>query len=149
MKGIIVALGVIAGVAFLIMLLPPMMGGLEGFRTNDQTDAYSVTTGGGVTTANVTLTQPLYQNGTQYASVTSNYSADVPLVTGFQSGTRALEVSGLTAGQSRTLTVVYKILALDANVDTAAGLSPTIFTFGIIGLILIALVGAVMAIMRR
>jgi len=47
--------------------------GIKGWRTVDATQAFVVTTGAGVTTANVTLTYELYQaNVAEVQSVSSN-----------------------------------------------------------------------------
>ena len=135
MKNVVMALVVFAGIALLFLLLSPMMGGLEDFRTEEQIDSFASTTGGGETTENVTLTQSLFQDDTHYASISSNYTADVPLATDYNAATGLLTISGLVVSQSRTLVVTYDFGALDSNVDTVAGLTPTLWVVAIIGII--------------
>lgn len=151
MKSALVALLVIAGVVFLILLANPLLEGLHDFRTDNQSDAFSVnTTGSGsITTGNVTLTQALFQSGVQHVtSISSNWSADVPLATAYNSNTRILTVSGLVANQTRTLNITYDRGVLDGNIDQVANTTPTIWIFSIVGLLLLAIAGAVIAVMR-
>lgn len=152
MKAALTALLVIAGVVFLMLMASPLLGGLNDFRTDNQTDAYSVnTTGAGsITIGNVTLTTPLFQSGIQHVtSISTNWSADVPLATAYNSNTRVLTVSGLVANQTRTLNITYDRGVLDANIDQVANTTPTIWIFSIVGLLLLAIAGVVIAVTRR
>ena len=152
MKSALTALLVIAGIVFLMLMASPLLGGLHDFRTDNQSDAYSVNTTGpsSITTGNVTLTLPLFQSGVQHVtSISTNWSADVPLATAYNSNTRVLTVSGLVANQTRTLNITYDRGVLDGNIDQVANTTPTIWIFSIVGLLLVAIGGAVVAMVRR
>lgn len=83
------------------------------FRTSEYTAPYIAATAPGVTTADVVLTQDLFNNATANVTISSNNVLDAPLPFAFVSATDTLTVSGLAADDSRTLTLVYKISALD------------------------------------
>ncbi len=148
MKNVILALVVFAGIALLFLILNPMMGGLESFRTDEQVDTFSSTTAGGETTENLTLTQSLFQDDTHYASVSSNYTDDVPLATAYNAGTQVLTISGLVASQTRALAITYEFGSLDSSVDTVAGLVPTLWIVSIIAIIGLAIAVVVLGLRR-
>ncbi len=87
----------------------PILGGVKTWRTEDATQNIVVTTGGGITTANVVLAHDLYQaNVTQVQSITSTNVTDAPVATSYwDDTTRHLTVAGLHAGITRTLAVHY------------------------------------------
>ena len=152
MKSALIALGVIFGIVFLMLMAPSLLGGLNDFRTDNISNAFSVnTTGAGsITTGNVTLTQALFESGVQHVtSISSNWSADVPLATAYNSNTRVLTVSGLVANQTRTLNVTYDRGILAKDIDAVANTTPTLWIFSILALLLIAIGGAVVAVAHR
>ena len=92
---------------------------------NIQTDAYTqaeasvstsyvdifeaVATGAGVTTADVVLTEALWDDDVaNVVSITSTHVPDTPTADSYVSGTKTLTVGGLIEAQTRTLTVTYK-----------------------------------------
>lgn len=128
---------VIVGIMVCIYMFPTMMDSLHDLRTNDQTDAFSVDTGGGVTNSSVTLSQDLWEGGTEYVdSVTSDLGTDNPVTNTYTSATNALLIEGLTASASRNLTVIYGIAALDeySGMEEFTGLAPLIIFVIILGI---------------
>lgn len=134
------------GAIMIILLLSPVVTGIQDFRSTEYTEAHGVvTTAAAVTTANVTLTQDLFEDRTsEVVSITSNVTSDVPLVTSYTAATNYLYVSGLTAATTRTLTVVYHIanLADFYGIDLAARTIMTFIILGVIGIIAAAVYNA-------
>ena len=84
--------------------------GIKGWRCDVKTLAFNVTTGAvapGDTTANVTLTQALFQDDIAEAVVTSNDTLDAPSPSAYTTATKVLLVSGLIASKTHQLTVVW------------------------------------------
>ena len=103
-----VLIGILAIFLLLGAFASPMIDGIKGWRTNDTTQNFAVTTGGGVTTANVTLTYDLYQAAVpEVISIISTEEADAPAATSYTEATKILLISGLEADKTRTLTVNY------------------------------------------
>lgn len=85
----------------------PISDGIKGWRTEDLTQNFIVTTGGGITTANVTLTRDLFQgSASQVIDVSSNIT-EIPVATSYDESTNNLLVSALNAADTRTLSVEY------------------------------------------
>lgn len=103
---------IIIWAAFLMMLATPAV-----FSTIDNsiTDDYSqsiagVSTGSGVYSANITLGQAVFNdNVASISAITSNVTTDAPTASSYNSVSRAVEVTGLSASQLRTLTVAFTI----------------------------------------
>ena len=133
------------GACIVILLLGAVMTGVNDFRMEDQVATYDVTTGGGVTTADVTLTEALFGGETYNAAVSSNITGDTPLASAYVAGTKALTVSGLDASSTRRLTVTYKIDAQDAYPGAGLGASviPVMIILGCIGLVAAAAYSAI------
>lgn len=87
----------------------PIADGIKGWRTEDTTENFSpVTTASVGTTANVTLTNDLFQDDhTEVIAITSNITGESPVATGYTAATNKLLVSALQANKTRTLTVNY------------------------------------------
>ena len=85
----------------------PILDGIKGWRTQDTTEAFIVTTGGGVTTDNVTLALELYQDQPSEVIAIDTTEVEVPVATSYDSTTQNLLISALNAGATRTLTVEY------------------------------------------
>ena len=118
----------------IILLLPAMLLGIDQFRLVDQVDPFTVDTGGGVTTANVTLSQDLYGNETRNASVSSNVTADAPIASSYVSATNVLNVTGLQASTAHYLTVTYSIDRLGDyfGAGASARVVPVLLILGIL-----------------
>ncbi len=81
--------------------------GIKGWRTVDTTENEVVVTGAGVTTANVTLDDDLYQDAvSQVISISSN-ATESPVATSYVSATNVMLISALDAATTRTLTINY------------------------------------------
>lgn len=103
----------IIGAIIVIFLLSAVLLSLNNFITKEQIDPYSVTTGGGVTTYDATLSQTLFDSDRSLATVTSNITPlDAAIASSYNSITKVLTVTGLAASQTRTLYVTYRIAAL-------------------------------------
>lgn len=130
----------IIGAIIVLVLFGTMLMGIREAQTDEQEDAFgAVVTGGGITQADVVLTAPLYGEVlTNVVSITSGLGTDVPLATDYTVLTRTLEVSGLTASQTRTLTVTYQYGALDdyMGVNTFFGFIPFLVGIAIVAIII-------------
>lgn len=138
---------VIIGVIIVLLLFGTLLGGINDAQTDLRTDAFgAVVTGGGVTTANVVLVATLYENSNlNVTSITSDLGTDVPIVGTYTALTRTLQVNGLTAAQTRTLTVIYKYDALTgdtATVGTFFGFLPLLVVVAVVVIVIAALVAA-------
>ncbi len=132
MKPVMLLLGALV----IILLLPSTVPSIQDFRSESFTEAQgSITTAAGITSANVTLTQDLFDDATsEIVSITSSDATDIPLATTYTAASNKLLVIGLNDDASRTLTIVYKIGTLTDfwGVDLA---SRTLLTFIILGVI--------------
>jgi len=85
----------------------PISNGIKGWRTDDITENKLVTTGSGVTSANVVLSRDLYQANTgEVTSITSTIE-ETPVASSYTEATKTLLVTELEQSQSRTLTIEY------------------------------------------
>ena len=82
--------------------------GIVTWRTQDLTQSFTVTTGAGETTENVTLNNDLFQDDTsRVISITSNITGESPIATSYTAATKVLLVSALNPSATHTLTVNY------------------------------------------
>jgi len=117
----------------------PILDGIKTWRTEDTTQSFAVTTGAGVTTANVTLSSDLFQdNVAEVISVSSNIS-ETPAATSYVTATNYLLISALAASQTRTLTVNYYA---DTDNTVMAAMGPFLGVLIIGGLIFGIFMGA-------
>ncbi len=139
------SVGTIIGACLIILLLSSILVGINTFRSTDHTESHGhVETGAAVTSADVVLTLALFDATIANATVTSNTTLDIPLVTAYTSSTKALTVTGLHASDNRTLTIAYKIGDLDSYLaaDLGSRLYPVLLVLGVIGIIIGAVVNA-------
>ncbi len=132
MKPVLLAIGA----AFIIMLAPTVLTGVNEFRTTDREDVYSVDTAAAST--DVVLTQDLYSDATyNVTSVSSNVTEDAPLASSYEAATNTLTITGLSGDAVHRLTVDYKINALTEFPGAASGAStvPLFLILGVIGII--------------
>lgn len=94
-----------------ILLMLPVTEAIYDFRTDVREDSFSVTTGA-VTSANVTLVKEVYDDDTSTIELTSDNTSDSPTFSSYDTATRGLTVSGLSADTTRDLTVAYDVYAL-------------------------------------
>jgi hypothetical protein len=103
-----IVIGVFAIFLLLGAFASPISDGIKGWRTNNTTQSFTVTTGGGVTTANVTLAYDLYQASLpEIIALTSNNVSDTPVASSYTESTKVLDITGLAASTTRNLTVNY------------------------------------------
>jgi hypothetical protein len=107
MKSIIV----IFGALLLIISLPTFFQATYDARTQEQTlNLAGVTTAAGVYSANVTLTQATHDGKlAAVQTVSSNVTSDSPTGAAYNSVSKVLNVTGLDASQTRTLSIAYDI----------------------------------------
>lgn len=144
MNKIAIAVIVLFAVVIIAILMPSFMSGISDFRTDITSDVFSVSTAAGVTAANVTLSNTLWDNDTSSISITSNYTSDAPAVDAYLSGSKQLTVDGLIASNTHTLTVTYETGALGdyEAAETAVTFTPIMVLAAIIILPIILLVVA-------
>lgn len=104
----------------------PVSGAVYDFRTDLREDEFTSPTGVLVTTANVTLGKPVYDNDTSTIDYFSDLSTDVPVYSSYNATSRQLGVAGLTDNTTRTLTITYDIDALGGSdaLNTFVGYVP-------------------------
>lgn len=112
----------------------PVDEAIYDFRTKLREDTFNVETGGGVTTANVTLTKVLYDDDTDTIDILSDISEDTPLFGSYYVPTRALAMTGLAVSSNRTITVTYDIDSLGGSgaINTLVDIIPWIWMLVII-----------------
>ena len=121
------------GLIVLFLLLgpfrQPILDGIEGWRTNDTTESFVVTTAGGITTANVTLAYDLYQAATSEVSEFTSNATETPVASSYDEDTQKLLVAALNESTTRTLTVTY-LAETDDTVMQVLGPFLGFFIFG-------------------
>ncbi len=86
----------------------PINDGIKTWRADRPTQNFVVITPAGVTTANVTLTEDLFEDDvTEVISITSNVTGENPVATAYTPASNKLLVSALDADTTRTLAVYY------------------------------------------
>jgi hypothetical protein len=102
------ALAVI-GVIIILVLFGSMMAGIKSAQTDERDDAFNaVTTGPGVTTADVVLVTDIYDNDIlNVSSIVSDNIADAPLANAYTPASNTLEIRGLADTDTRNLIVTY------------------------------------------
>lgn len=98
-----------------ILWLLPVTDAIYDYRTDVKEDEFNYSTGVGVTVANVTLTKEVYNDDQSTIGAISDYSSDTPVVAGYHSATRVVDITGLAGNYTRTLTVSYDYDALSAS----------------------------------
>ena len=123
---------VVVGVIMIMIafiMFPLITDSTHDVQTDPQTDAFAaVVTGVGVTDADVVLTEDAWQDDAGRVTVTSDNVLDTPVSNTYTPATNTLNVTGLNASDTRTLTVVYDY---DATTDftglgSIVGMSPLI-----------------------
>jgi hypothetical protein len=95
-----------------IFWLLPVFDSIYEWKTEPRTDTfYNVSTGVAVTTANVTLLKPIYDDDTGTLSFFSYDSLDAPAYVSFNATTRQLVFNGLAASTNRTMEISYDVTA--------------------------------------
>lgn len=98
-----------------ILFLLPSTGAMYDFKTDLQTDTFSSITGVGETSDNLTLSEDIYEDDTTTIDLSASLSSDNPAWNAYDTTTHSLNVIGLTANTTRTLTIAYDIDALEGS----------------------------------
>jgi len=134
---------VLVGILAIFLLLGPFSGpitdGIHNWRSSSTTENFDVTTGGGITAANITLNQDLYQAATGEITSISSNNTETPVASGYTEATKVLLVSGLNAAQTRTLTVTYAAETDDTVMRAIGPFLPFLIFGGVIGAILVGI----------
>ncbi len=135
------AMSLVIGAILIILLMAAGLTAITNFRSAAYVEPHVVTTGGGITTADVVLTQSLFDDDTSFVTVTSNVTGDAAIPSSYVAATKILTVGGLLASESHYLYVTYRYGQLTSywGADLAARTWPIFLILGIIGII----VGAV------
>lgn len=143
MKGFMALLGF----GIVIILFGSFLTGIHNARVATYTQvAPSVVTGGGDTSTNVTLIEPLFGgNIPNVLSITSSYSdvSEAPQASSYVSNTRVLTIIGLAASETRNLSITYQYGNLDATSDTFMGMLPLLMIVGGVIICVVSVIGAV------
>lgn len=95
-------------VVAVILFILPISEATYDFRTDNREDTFAITTGIGVTTANVTLIKSIYEDDTATLSFSSNIT-ETPTFSSWNGTNRSLGIAALTANATRSLTVGYDV----------------------------------------
>lgn len=128
---------IIFGAMLLIIATPFVFTAITDAITQEYTQTISGIVTGDLYAANATLGRAIYNNDTSsVVSIASNHTADSPTASAYNLTTRALEVSGLSANTTRSLTVVYDITStiIPGGSALVIGLLRWFWVFVIIGL---------------
>jgi hypothetical protein len=106
-----IAFAFIALIASFSLWLLDVSSAVYDFRTDVREDAFVVETAAAATTANVTLLRAIFDDDTDTIGYLSTI-AEIPVFGSYNTTTRQLNTTGLTANTSRTLTVNYDTNAL-------------------------------------
>jgi hypothetical protein len=134
----------------IILWLLPVQPAIEAFRTNELTNTFNNTaTVSGNTT--VTLSQELFNGNTALVAITTNNTADTPVVAAYDEATRVLSIQGLTPSATVVLTVNYFVDAFPNQIYWASvlNIAPYLFILILVILPVIAVVLFVQEMRRR
>jgi hypothetical protein len=125
----------------------PVTEGIYNFQTDVKVEAKTVSTGAGVTSVDVVLARPLYNNDYSTVDVLSDNTLDSPEVTAYDTLTREITVTGLHATDSRKFTINYDIQALNlpSAIYTVLGWVPV---FWILILVCFAVIGMIVVVKK-
>lgn len=105
--------------AAVILFLLPLTLAMYDFQTDLRVDSITGTTGVGETSDNVVLGTTVYDDDTTTITVVSDLGSDNPAAGAYASGSHTLNVTGLTANTTRTLTISYDVDALAGSTAIA------------------------------
>lgn len=130
-------------VLILILMFPNITGSIHEADTSNFTDTFlNVTTGVGVSTASVNLTQPLYNNDVkEILAVTSDNTNDLPSSLSYTASTQVYTIKALEANASRNITVLYNTGAVGGflGISKLLSITPLLIFLAILGIAGLAL----------
>jgi hypothetical protein len=131
--------GIIAIYLLIGPFQPAITDGIKGWRTNNTTESFVVTTNVSETSQNVTLGHDLYQSATgEVISITSN-ATETPVASDYDTDSLNLLIGNLDVSTTRLITVNY-YAETDSDVMRIIGPFLSVFIFG--GLSLATIAGA-------
>lgn len=114
-----------------------ILDGIKGWRTEDTTESFAITTGAGETTENVTLASDLFQDDVgEVIAITSNITGESPVATTYTASTNVLLISALNPSANHTIAVNY-YADTDSDVMIAVGPFLGFLIIGFLAFILI------------
>lgn len=129
----------IIGVAILMVIFPIIMSSTHDLKTDQYVQtAAAVATGAGEVAADVVLTEDLYNDDTgSIISITSNNVADTPVAGTYTAATNTLNITGLAASDTRTLTITYEFDALTdyTGMSAMVGMTPLLIWVAILAIV--------------
>jgi len=102
-----IVLGIVGLIVILILAGQVLPDVIDTTASDTYSEPFAVTTGGGVTTANETLSYDNYYSDLTGLTVESDNVADTAVVMSWDEDTNEVGVSGLHASDTRTLTIGY------------------------------------------
>jgi hypothetical protein len=102
-----IVLGIVGLILILILAGKVLPDVIDTTASEDYSENFAVTTGVNVTTTNETLTYDNYYTDTTGLTTESDNVADTPIIHGYDEDTNEVEVWGLAASDTRTLTIGY------------------------------------------
>ena len=130
----------IIGVAILMIIFPIVMSSTHDVQTDVETETEAgVTTGVGETAADVVLTYDPYNDYTaSITSIASDNESDTPVAGTYTTATNTLNVTGLVAEDTRTLTIVYEYDALTeyTGMSSMVGITPLLIWVSILAIVI-------------
>ena len=119
----------------------PVVEAIYDYRTMQRIETETVPTAVGVTTGNVVLGVPVFENDTDVIEIISGLGTDAPVFSTYNTTNRMVVFSGLTANGTRIITITYLIDALGTvpAVNTLMGWLPFIWYLVVVAFIPAAL----------
>jgi len=102
-----IILGIVGLIFVLIIAGQVLPDVIDTTASDDYSEPFAVTTGGGIYATNETLSYDNYYTDLTGLTVESDNVADTPTVGGYHEGTNEVEVWGLAASDTRILTIGY------------------------------------------
>ena len=119
----------------------PVVEAIYDYRTMQRIETETVPTAVLVTTGNVVLGVPVFEDDTDVVNIISDLGTDAPALTTYNTTNRMVSFDGLTANGIRILTITYLIDALSTvpAVTTLMGWLPFIWYLVVVAFIPAAL----------
>jgi multisubunit Na+/H+ antiporter MnhB subunit len=102
-----IVFGIVGIILVLILGGSVLPGVVDETASDTYSEPFSVTTGGGETTTNETLSYDNYYTDLTGLTVLSDNVADTPIVMFYHEDTNEVEIWGLAASDTRTLAIGY------------------------------------------
>ena len=137
-----VVIGIIM-IAVLMVIFPLVMTATHDLQTDSYTEAEAdVTTGVGETTADVVLTNSLWNDASDsVTAITSDDVDDTPVAGTYVAATNTLTVTGLAAETTRDLSIVYEHDALTTftGMGPLVSITPLLLWISVLGVVIAGL----------